>query len=169
MKSLRIGLFTLAFSLVAALLWHLVPTVHAQQGNSAVLKRPEKTIDEKARVVIPNDSASVHGLADAVFDYPHVLGRMPTDMENAVKERLVRAEAEFLQGKRPGVREQDVVLLVNQVSNKLRLPDFAKTSNKQVRALRMKTALASPLFMGRGMADGDMKIGDSISAELSPL
>src|SRR5205823_8380003 len=169
MKSLRIGLFTLAFSLVAAILWHLVPTVHAQQGNSAVLKRPEKAIDEKARAVVPSDSSTVHGLADAVFDYPHVLGRMPTDMENAVKARLVRAEVEFLQGKRLGVREQDLVVFVNQLSNKLRLPDFSRTSNKQVRALRMKIALASPLFMGRGMADGDMKIGDSISDELSPL
>ena len=70
MKSLRIGLFTLAFSLVAAILWHLVPTVHAQQGNSAVLKRPEKAIDEKVRAVVPSDSSTVHGLADAVFDYP---------------------------------------------------------------------------------------------------
>jgi hypothetical protein len=169
MKFRRTSLFSLVLSLVATLLWRVAPIVHAQQGNTAVLKRPERVIDEKARAAVPGDSASVRGVADAVFDYPHVLGRMPVDMENTVKERLVLAEAEFLQGKRPGVREEDVVLFVNQVSNKLKLTDFAKSSKKQVRALRMKTALASPVFMGRGMADGDMKIGDSISDELSPL
>jgi hypothetical protein len=95
--------------------------------------------------------------------------RMPINLERDVKDRLVRAESDFLQGKRAGVREEDVALLVNTVSEKLKLPVFAKTSKNQIRALRMNMALASPVFMGRGMANANMRVGESITSELSPL
>jgi hypothetical protein len=156
--------------LVAAVAWYLVPLVHAQQGgNVAMSQRPEKRIDEKARVLDPNEEPSVRALADEIFNYPHVVPRMPSNLESDVKDRLVRAEVDFLAGRKPGVREEDIVLLVNTVSEKLKLPDFAKTSTKQIRALRMNMALASPVFMGRGMANGNMRVGESINSELSPL
>src|SRR5690348_8514580 len=108
MKLLRIGLSILALSLNVFLVWHLTPKVHAEQDNT-VSKRPEKLIDEKFRAVNPNDSGSIRALADAVFAYPHVVGRMPLEMETALKNRLVVAEAHFLQGKSAGVREEDIV------------------------------------------------------------
>ena len=156
--------------LVVAVAWYLAPQVYAQQGGDvAMSQRPEKRIDEKARVLDPNEEPSVRALTDEIFNYPHVVPRMPSDLESDIKDRLVRAEVNFLSGRKSGVREEDIVLLVNTVSEKLKLPDFAKTSQKQIRALRMNMALASPIFMGRGMANGNMRIGESINPELSPL
>jgi len=166
----RIGWLVFTIPFVTILVWYVIPGAHAQQqGNPKVWQRPEKLIDEKARALDTNDEASVRAVADAVFNYPHVVARMPADVESGVKDRLVRAEADFLQERKSGVREEDIVLLVNNVAEKFKLPEFAKTSKKQVRALRMNMVLASPVFMGRGMARGDMKPGESIGQELSPL
>lgn len=156
-------------TVIATVLWQLVPRIHAQQGNTMVWQNPAKVIDEKARALNPDDSNSVQGLADAVFSYPHVLGRLPMDMENAVKARAIDAETKFLKGNRPGVQEEDVAKAVNLFADRLRLPDYARTSPKQVRALRMSLVVDSPMFMGRGMARPSASVGDSISSEMSPL
>jgi hypothetical protein len=116
-----------------------------------------------------DDEVSVRKVVDEIFNYPHVMGRMPAPVESAVKDRLARSEIGFLNGNRSGVREEDVVTLFDTIASRLNLPDYVRTSKKQVRALRMSMALASPVFMGRGLADPHMKVGDSIGSEMSVL
>jgi len=148
--------------------WLNSPAINAQQAILMV-QRPEKLIDEKSRIMRADDEASVRAVADEIFNYPHVLGRMSASVEDIVKDRLVRSEISFLRGKRSGVHEEDVVALFNTMADRFTLPDYVRTSKKQVRALRMSLALASPAFMGRGMADGKMDVGEAVSSEMSVL
>lgn len=169
MNRINIFKFILRFPLVV-LLTHISPFAHAQQQQHLPTNQaPEVVIDEKARALNVNDEDSVRALADAVFDYPHVFERMPAGLELIVKDRLVRAETGFLQGKTPGIREEDMALLVNRVVEKLKLPEFAKTSQKQIRAVRMKMAIDSPIFIASKMSNGTMQTGSSVKPELSPL
>jgi hypothetical protein len=160
------GLTTVLLLCVGALFRS--PDLNAQQ-TSPMAQRPDKLIDASARVMGADDEASVRALADEIFNYPHVLGRMPASVEDIVKGRLVRSEIGFLRGKRSGVHEEDVVALFDAMAARFTLPEYVRTSKKQVRALRMSLAVASPAFMGRGMADGKIDVGETVSSEMSVL
>jgi hypothetical protein len=131
---------------------------------------PYKELDGAAHLANSrSDDASVRGLADAVFSFPRALPRAPEVIENVVKDRLVRAETAYRNGLQQGVRERDIVELFNSVSDKLGLPSYAKTSPQQVRTLRMQLALSSPAFMASGLANPNMKVGESVPDSMSPL
>lgn len=128
----------------------------------------EQKIDQKARLESAADESSVRALADEIFDSPSRIPRMPIAMESVVKDRLVRAEIAYLQGG-PGVREENIVQLVNLLADRLNVPGYAKTSVRQVRLLRMALAVRCPWFMARGMARDGISIGESIEPMMSPL
>lgn len=130
---------------------------------------PYKELDRTARLVKNDDYASTRALADAVFSFPRMLLRAPQMIENVVKDLLAVAELAYHQGSQQGVREEDIVKLVNSVADKFGAPSYAKTSSRQVRVLRMQLALASPGLMAAGLTHENMKIGDSIPDRMSPL
>jgi len=141
----------------------------AQVTSPSQQSNPYKVLDAAARAAQQNDDASVHALAEAVFSFPRRLSRMPDVIENPIKDRLVNAELAFRHGSQQAVREEDIVKLVNSMADKLHAPTYAKTSLKQVRVLRMRLLLASPVFMSGGLAAQQISIGSSVSPEMSPL
>ena len=138
-------------------------TTSPNQGN------PYKVLDASAVNAKRGDDASMHGLADAVFSFPRMLPRLPDILENPIKDRLVIAEFAFRQNTRSGVREEDIVQLVNTMADKLKVPGYAKTNLKQVRVLRMQLMLASPVFMTQGVDPAHLSPGEHIGSTLSPL
>lgn len=142
--------------------------VTSQQKAGGI--NPYKQLDDAARLIKSNtDQPSIRGLADAIFSFPRALPPVPDPIANVIKERLVRAEINFRSGAQEGVMESDIAGLINSTADRLGLPSYAKTSAQQVRVLRMQLALSSPAFMGPGVIEPNMKIGDSISQRLSPL
>lgn len=131
--------------------------------------RPYERIENRASLVDANDRASIQALADEVFLIPRVYPRMPDMVANVVKDRLVQAEAKYMRGEGPGVQEQEVVVLLNDLAARFGAPEYAKTSLAQVRVLRMTLLLSAPVFMGRDMMPDHARVGDSISATMSPL
>ncbi len=160
---------TLGLCAVIMLLFTTESNTRNSPGVAAQMGTPAQRIESKARLASPDDENSIRALADEIFNHPHPFPRMPADMENFVKARLVRAEMAYLQGVGPAVQERDIVRLVNSVANKLGVPEYGKTSEHQVRVLRMGLALSSPTFMGRGMARGDIKVGQRVEPTMSPL
>ncbi len=154
---------------VACLFWIKITRVQAQEPQSSQWQHPGKLIDQKASKLRAEDESSVRALADEIFNYPHAFGRMPIEVESGVKQRLVQAEVAFHNGKRSGVREEDVAALVNQIGNTLGLPSYARTTPKQVRTIRMSLFLESPRFMASRSVRPDMRTGESISSEMSVL
>lgn len=135
----------------------------SSQGN------PYKVLDAAARDARQNDDSLVRALTDAVFAFPRMLSRMPEVIEQSVQDRLVNAELAYRHRSQQGVREEDIVQLVNSMADKLHAPAYAKTSLKQVRVLRMQLLLASQLFMGQGLTAQHMPVGGSVNSEMSPL
>jgi hypothetical protein len=151
--------------------WIFTGKTNAQQPSTNPWDSggPSKIIDAAARSVNAQDSASVRALTEAVFSYPHVFSETLTPIQDMVKAKVTQAELQHLQGTRPGVTEEDIVRLVNSMADHLKLPEYARTTQKQVRVIRMGLALDSPAFIGRGMTRSDMQASDSVNPEMSPL
>jgi hypothetical protein len=164
-------ILVLAVVSIAIAAWLFTARTHAQTRNNDPWQvgGPNKVIDSAARELSPENETSVRTLTEAVFStYPHVFGQIPAPFDSGIKDALTHAELAHLQGSRPGVSEQDVANLVNMWADRLHLPQYAKTSAKQVRVLRMSLAVASPVFMGRNIADPGSNSAQ-INPELSPL
>ena len=141
---------------------------NGQQRPAQKNVRSDQTLNNAGFNAKADDDASIHTLVDSVFNYPHVYPHLPTNTEAAVKDRLFRAEKDYLQKRGPGVQEQGVVDAVNMLADKISAPDYAKTSPLQVRFVRMNLALNTPAFMAKGITRPGAKIGDSINSEMSP-
>jgi hypothetical protein len=129
---------------------------------------PYESIEKKEALVKPNDPNSVKALVDEIFNFPRAFPRMPTLVEDAAKDRLVQAEMLYRQGKKPGVQEQDVVRIINDLADKLGGPPHSKTTHSQLCVLRMSLSLAEPRFMGTGVARQGAAFGEPITPSMGP-
>ena len=97
------------------------------------------------------DENSVHALMTEVFNFPRSFAPLPEVVASALRERIARAEIRYMTGQSSGVQESDIVLALNTLAARFQTPDYAHTSLKQVRVLRMNLLLTTPVFMGKGM------------------
>ncbi|MGO9642296.1 MAG: hypothetical protein ACLP1Y_13455 [Candidatus Acidiferrales bacterium] len=130
-------------------------------------RSPHKTIEVAAAKESPDDEDSIGNVVDAVLNFPHIC-RLPDPLEAMIRSRLVSAEISYLRKTGPGVREEDVVDLLNDFADRFGAPEYAKTSLAQVRFIRMKLAIGEPLFMGSGTAVTPSRVGGSVSPVMSP-
>jgi hypothetical protein len=94
-----------------------------------------------------------------------IIPRMPGLMEAILRERFDRAETDYRQGKRPGVQEKNIADAFNILATGLTVPDYAFTSPRQVRFIRMQIAL--PPVDAKFMEIEE--INESVGHEMSPL
>ena len=93
-----------------------------------------------------------------------IIPRMPGLMEEILRERFDRAETDYRQGKRRGVEEQRIADAFNILATGLTVPDYAFTSPRQVRFIRMQIALpVNAKFMEIE------EINESVGHEMSPV
>lgn len=142
--------------------------------------RVHAEVEEKARLLRDNDKDTYRALADEIFKanrgfeilaLEHGIGptMIPPSIDYEIKDRLVWAEMQYRRGLGKGVKEQSIVDLTNQLVEKFSLPDYVRTGPRQVRHLRMFLMLHNPTFMGQGAVRPDIKVGESINEEMSPL
>jgi hypothetical protein len=93
-----------------------------------------------------------------------IIPRMPGLMEAILRERFDRAETDYRQGKRRGVEEQHVADAFNILATGLTVPEYAFTSPRQVRFIRMQISLpVNAKFMEIE------EINESVGHEMSPV
>lgn len=177
LKRFVLGLtLLLTGALAPGVAWHSTRT-HAQDQLPAASTDggangvTDDSINEKAKKAHGGDERAVRELADEVFNTPY-FAEMPEALRQAVKERVLRHEADYRAGKK-GVKEGQVVQTVNGLADKFELPDYAKTSPLQVRVLRARLRAGYPDFIAqdtdpqnRGLKK---KVGARLKTEMSPL
>ncbi len=128
-------------------------------------------IDEKARRAQDSNEASVRALADEVFTSSH-FAEIPANVLEKIKERVVPHELKYRQNKK-GIKEKEIVKMVNDLAAKTGAPDYAKTSPLQVRSLRARLMTGYPNFISPANVDGKRglkrKVGTSMNPDMSPL
>jgi hypothetical protein len=111
----------------------------------------------------PTDFATLNFLFREI-ETAGIIPRMPGLMEAILRERFDRAETDYRQGKRRGVEEQHIADAFNILATGLTVPDYAFTSPRQVRFIRMQIALpVNAKFMEIE------EINESVGHEMSPL
>ena len=137
-------------------------------------------VEEKARLLQDDDQDTYRALADEIFKGPrgfevlavaHGIGptKIPPSIDYVIKDRLSWAEMQYRRGLGKGVKEQSIVNFTNLLVVKFGLPDYVRTSQRQVRFMRMFLMLHNPIFMGQGAVRPDIQVGESINEEMSPL
>lgn len=161
-------LFLRSFSLgipVVACLTVMNPSANPQAALMSS-SSPYHNLETAAAALHQDHSQeSVNALVNQTFAVPH---RMALD-DSAIallKPMLASGEYAYWQGSSQGIREQDLVETINFLASKLNLPDYAHTSKKQLRELRMRLMLLSPRFMARGAMGPNIS---AISEYMSPM
>ncbi len=138
-------------------------------------KGAEKTKKEKASQHIEEaDRAyenSIRELADVLFSEFGVAG-LTAEATEGIKSRLVEAELKYRENHQ-GVREANIVRLINDLADKLGAPDYARTSPEQVRVMRAELRIFLPSLVAVETQEEKMglkrKVGTEMNPEVSPL
>jgi hypothetical protein len=148
------------------------------RGQSRIRAHP--AVEQQAKLLQDNNQDTYRALADAIFNTPRVglailqtangigFRKIPTPISNVIEDRLVYAEMQYRQGRGKPVTEQQIVEFHNALVAQLGLPAYARTGKAQVRYIRMHLLMENPVFMGYGTKP-NMKVGESIGEELSPM
>lgn len=142
-----------------------------QQGSDA---QPSvnltANLNEKAKAVKGGEEAPIRDLTDVIFKTV-ALDEAPAGILDAVKDRIVRAEVSYRNGKSEGILEINVVKAVNGLALKFKAPEYAKTSVYEVRKLRVSSLALMPNFIAAGRpsdAGQARKVGSTINTKMSP-
>lgn len=170
---LSIGLLVLC----ATLIW--LSTTSFVQVRSQTIERdnydnPYSQIDQRAQAVNGADEAAISELTNAIFRVP-LLAYVPNVIARSFKERLVRSELNYRSGRAHGVSEERVVDVVNLLALKFEAPDWARTSQQEVRGLRSLMSRSMPNFISHAPAGqtnselADVGRGFNLKPMMSPL
>lgn len=165
----RVIILTLgALLFVGALL--LIPAirgrVRAQYPPSSSAANPFQVIDELAQRSESGDPKAVSDLAEEMF-VPFGWANDPV-IKPAVVERLVHAELDHRKGAARTMTEGQVVGAVNALATRFGAPPYAKTSQRQIRYIRVGLMVQMPHFIAVGRMSSGRDV-EKMSPEMAPL
>ncbi|MDQ3753311.1 MAG: hypothetical protein M3371_01095 [Acidobacteriota bacterium] len=106
------------------------------------------SIDEKAQAAnAGGDEQAIRELTDEVLRHI-VKGEIPALILDPFRERLVKAELRYRRGETKGVTEIGIVRVVDDLAQKFSAPDYALTSEDEVKELRAGLRSDLPHFIG---------------------
>ncbi len=131
----------------------------------------QDALKRETELQVSGDEESIEKLYDSILaSVSFNKFRLPVDAP--IKNRLIRSELKFREGKHKRISEHDLVKAFNNVAEKLALPEYAKTYRAQVRMLRINTMSIIPTLIGKVDRNpnhaADRKIGAAIPSEMSP-
>ena len=114
--------------------------------------------------------ASVRELTDVLFR--EFGSEIPPGISKGIKERLTRAELKYREDHQ-GVREANVVEVINNLAGRFGAPDYAKTTALQVRFMRASLRRYLPNLVAvetqENRAGLRKPVGTGMNEEVSPL
>ncbi len=158
------------------LVWLISKEYVQAQPQSEVGATPYKPfheeLEENALVAKDGDERATRKIAEQLFLLTFRVN-IPPKIAASMKDRLVRAEINYHKGASAGIREANVVRMVNEFVDKFNLPDYARTTPGQVRILRAGHAYSLPNFMASKTHGSDNQTDQLLSSlsdsEMSPL
>lgn len=175
-RNMKLALYLLVFlPLGAGLIWFNAgspvkgeSTPSSQSGKQG--QGPLSQLNEKAKAAKGGNYAAVRELVDEIFSTVPVEEPFTAAL-GEVKERLVRAEINYLKGEQEGIPEPNIICSLNPIAEKFKAPEYARTTQYEVRKLRMATLSLLPDLIANGRSDETNRpeqIGPSINPRMSP-
>lgn len=176
-KRIKVGLmiiFLVGFACTA--MWLVrSPSAHGlassvSQGDAQIVE-PRAKLARIAKATKGIDPIAIRELTDEAFN-AFALPEVPVFTQEAMKERVVRAEVNYRKGADKGISEVKVAKTVNELADKLEIPDYAKVSPAMVRLVRVGLMLELPNFIAQdppATKKPKKKVGSSINPLMSPI
>jgi len=152
MPKWKIAVFSFGFFLLGGGLICLGIRIRAE-GKSQASQSDERIfphvrINRIARALTGANESTIRELIDAVFRASR-LEMVPERALRPFKERLIRSEISYRSGRSPGVSEESIVRVIDQLADKFTAPEYARTSQEQVKELRLGLSGIMPDFIVR--------------------
>lgn len=143
------------------------------EANSS---KPLGNINDKSRAANNGGETEIRALADEIFTTYH-FNEAPAGLGDSIKERLVRAELSYRNGKgQEAIADASIVRAVNYLAYKVGAPAYAQTNVFELR--RLKTGMLpytadlqarSRVIDGAALAGGKTNTNDAKTPTMSPL
>lgn len=153
-----LGLLTISIAFLVAL------TVWAQTKAQTT---QVSAIEQKARVIHDANDSQIRDLVNEVFRTHGLVSQDPGLLENA-KDRLTRAEVNYRKGQQKPINEIDVVKAVNHVAEKFKAPQYAYTTQYEVRRVRVGMFAETPHLISQDVKPRK-EAPKAFNPELSPI
>jgi hypothetical protein len=133
---------------------------------------PHLRINRIAGAIKGADEYAIRELIDAVF-HKFRTYMIPEHVMRPFKERLIRSEISYRSGRSPGVSEESIVRVIDQLADRFTAPEFGRTSEDQVRELRLVLSDLMPDFIVRRPLESgttrDKVFGFTVNPMMSPV
>lgn len=169
-----LALFILAGFTCAGLWLAQSPSV---EGRTPPVKQarqvegPLAGLNQKVKTAKGKDANAVRDLTNEVVTALSP-DEVPLFAQESAKERVSRAEVSYREGATKGISEVKVAQTINELADKLALPDYSRVSVAMVRTTRMSLMLQMPDLVAQPAPNerpARKKIGSAISPFMSPL
>jgi hypothetical protein len=176
-KRIKISVAFLSLTLfTSTALWQVrSPSAHAIAPSvttaTTQMESPLSSLNRKAKATKHADPEAVRELTDEAFN-AFTPADLPIFTQETMRERVARAEVSYRKGAVKGISEVRVAKTINELAEKLALPDYAKVSVAMVRTARVALMLELPNLIAQnspGYKKQEKKIGSSINRSMSPL
>lgn len=148
----RASLPICAALLLAATAWlYSAQSTAAASTNKGNQEKSWDRVNRTAREMKGGDPVAAGALVDAVFA-DHGIDPAVSVVAPSIKDRLVRSEVDFQNGKSKGITEDKVAATVNQLADRMGAPGYSHTDVKEVKQLRVRMLTLYPGLIGRGSA-----------------
>jgi hypothetical protein len=142
------------------------------QASPASAKRPWQKIDDKAKAVKVGDRQATETLVDEIFTSFNWNAQL-IGATTHIKERVVRSEMSYHNGSSRGIPEAHVANLINGWAARFNAPDYARTSQEEVRTIRVRLQPILPHLIDQGSSSKPVDLESlrqkkSLSSFLSP-
>lgn len=125
-------------------------------------------LNNKSRLANPNDDASINALVDEIFNFMLIdLSEVPSQ----IKGRIARTEKKYRNNQRSGIAEVKVVEAINGLAIRFNAPEYARTSETEVRDLRISMMPYLSQLVGvfrESEANNNNSVNQTINPNLSP-
>jgi hypothetical protein len=148
----------------------LVSSQQAVSANGSDVHQPPtwERVNRAAHNLKSGDPIAAGALVDAVFA-DHGIDPAVSVFAPTTKDRLVRAEVDFQNGKTKGITEDKVAATVNQLADRFGAPAYAHTDVNEVKQLRVRMLTLYPSLIGRGSAATRDDSKPHFEATMSPI
>lgn len=176
-SQIKVALYLLLFiALGSGAVWVSAKSREPEQIQSGTqgakqVTSPLARLNEIAGAARADNKTSIRALVDEIFTTVE-LPPLPAGALDEVKDRLVRAEINYLSGRQNGIAQTNIVCTAKMIADKLQAPPYARTSDYEVKLLRASLLALLPNLIARERphdAGASEQIGSPLNSMLSPV
>lgn len=176
MRSLYSRIFSVLLLIALFTSTHTVAQTATQSASAAqtpqakaplTLVEIHRQVNEQAVLVRAGDSQAIASLSSTIFQRVGI----PVEVAGAFHftARLAQAETDYRTSSHAAVHEEDLVHAINNLAHTLGAPEWAYTTQAEVRNLRMEFMVRYPQLLANQAPPDEKGRFQALSANISPI